>query len=274
MMTLHARTLSLAALLLLCAHADAKGQAARDSAATGLRGLVVTMPGDRPVVGATVTLIEARRSATTNEKGEYEFSGLVPGKHNVSVRKLGFAPLLAELDIVAGKFTEADLELETARPQPLERLTIVEHASDLTGFAERMRTNVGGSFLTSRMFDSVRGKPLIEILADRVPGVRVVHYGRTGQQLLATARGVSSFHLVPKANPTDPSSPTGCFSQIYVDGVRIYAPGTNQPVPELNQFDPRDLQAAEYYPGPATTPVQYSGSYAVCGTLLIWHKAG
>ena len=232
------------------------------------------MPGDRPVAGAVVTLLEAKRNATTTDKGEYDFPGLTPGKYSVSVRKLGFTPLVAQLDIVAGKFTEADLELEVMKVQMLERVTVAEKMLAMNGFDERRRTNAGGTFLTSHFLDSVRGKPLQEILADRVPGVRMVHYGRTGQYLLATSRGVSSFHLVPKADPTDPSSPTGCFSQIYVDGVRIYAPGSNQPVPDLNQFSPRDLQAAEYYPGPATTPVQYSGSYAVCGTLLIWHKAG
>ncbi len=44
------------------------------------------------------------------------------------------------------------------------------------------------------------------------------------------------------------------------------------PVPDLSKYDAGGLEAVEFYPGPATTPPEFSGDGAVCGTLLLWTR--
>ena len=72
----------------------------------------------------------------------------------------------------------------------------------------------------------------------------------------------------------DPSSPTGCFCQVYIDGIRVYSPSDcNAATPDLRLYDAGTLEAVEYYPGPAPTPVEFGRAKAVCGTLLLWKRA-
>jgi hypothetical protein len=77
----------------------------------------------------------------------------------------------------------------------------------------------------------------------------------------------------PSADPFDASSPKGCFCQVYVDGIRVFVPNGNTAAPDLSQYDAGTLEAVEYYAGPATTPLEYGGDGAACGTLLLWTRA-
>ena len=83
----------------------------------------------------------------------------------------------------------------------------------------------------------------------------------------------ASILKVPRADPLDPTSPAACFCQVYLDGIRIYSPTGASPAPDLRQYDAGGLEAVEYYPGPATTPLEYGGDGAACGTLLLWTRA-
>ena len=255
-------SLWLAALLLPIAFSTSFAQTHRDSATVTLRGFVVTMPGDRPVPGAVVTLLEAHRSATASALGAYEFVGLAPGTYSIGVRRIGFVPLFAQLDLQAGKVIEADLELDQIKFQTLDRVIVADRAPDVTGFAERKRTSAGGTFLTASLFDSLGAEPLFAVLEGRIAGARIVRSGSGGEYRLATARGLTGL-----------GAGGSCYSQVFVDGIRIYTPGSSQPVPDLREFDTQQLEGVEFYAGPATTPPQFGGSGAACGTLLIWHKA-
>lgn len=246
-----------------------------DSLRTAMRGIVITAIGDHSVEGAVVTLVEASLSVTTDKAGAYQFAGIVPGTYTVRVRKMGYSPLDARITISANATLEADLELEQALAQPLPEVSVRASPvrSDLTGgLADRMRFNANGIFLVGAQLDSARGTPLYELLLRRVRGVNIVSYVQTNQHLLATGRGLTSLTQVPKADPRDRKSPSACYSQIWLDGVRIYAPGENQVVPDLGAFDVGALQAIEFYSGPSSTPAQFGGSGAACGTLLIWTR--
>ena len=142
-----------------------------------------------------------------------------------------------------------------------------------SGLEDRMHFNSNGVFILGAQLDSARGTPLHELLQKRVRGVNVVLYVQTNQHLLATGRGQTSLTQMPKADPRDRKSPSACYSQIWLDGMRIYAPGENQVVPDLGTFDAGSLQAIEFYSGPSSTPAQFGGSGAACGTLLLWTRS-
>jgi hypothetical protein len=243
---------------------------------TGIAGAVITSAGRVRVEGAVVSLIEARRSVTTTATGEYQLLGIAPGTYTLSVRKIGFGPIDARITLQAGQVVDADMELEVAKVQRLEGVT-VRADSTLRGpmlqITERMKYNAGATFILRPQLDSARGRPVSELLRTRARGAHMVEWSAKGATLLATARGPASIMKFPQADAMDPTSPKGCFCQVYLDGIRIYTPNGNSPAPDLRQYDAGGLEAVEYYPGPATTPPEYGGEGASCGTLLLWTRA-
>jgi hypothetical protein len=63
-----------------------------------------------------------------------------------------------------------------------------------------------------------------------------------------------------------------CYSQVFIDGLRVYYPATDKSLFDINSLTPEMLRGAEFYAGPSTTPAEYSGLGANCGTLLLWTK--
>jgi hypothetical protein len=68
-----------------------------------------------------------------------------------------------------------------------------------------------------------------------------------------------------------------CFYQIIVDGQRIFALGSGGPngardPPSIDDFAPNGLEGIEVYAGPATTPPQFGGLGAACGTIILWTR--
>lgn len=263
----------LAALLLaaLGSSTAAQAQPAIRAGTAGLRGSVLSVPGDRPVAGAVVAIAELQRSVHTDTAGAFDLAGLAPGSYALTVRKLGFAPLDTRITLVPGRVLEADLELRASIVE-LEEVAVRAQQPDPTGFGERMRTSSGGQFLPRAALDSVRGRPLHEVLLKRMRGVKVIPYGSTGPRLLASSRGQTSFTQQPRADPADSRSPAACFSQVWVDDTRVYAPGQGQAVPDLQLYDISRLEAVEFYAGPSTTPARYAGTGAICGTLVLWTR--
>jgi hypothetical protein len=213
---------------------------------------------------------------TTTGSGGYQILGIAAGTYVLTVRKIGFDPINVRITLRANQVIDADVELETARVQQLEGVTVRADSTlhgPMVQIAGRMRSSAGGVFLLRAELDSARGRPVSDLLRKRARGAHMVNYASKGAILLATARGANSILKMPQAEPGNPSSPMGCFCQVYLDGVRIYSPTGQSPAPDLQQYDAGTLEAVEYYPGPATTPLEYGGDGAACGTLLLWTRA-
>jgi iron complex outermembrane receptor protein len=74
---------------------------------------------DQSVVGrASVTLENARTAVslqtTTNQAGQYSFSGVTPGSYRLLVNKAGFATVAAQVTVVAGQSVTHDMALTLA----------------------------------------------------------------------------------------------------------------------------------------------------------------
>ena len=44
--------------------------------------------------------------------------------------------------------------------------------------------------------------------------------------------------------------------------------------PDLSKFNPLDLEAVEVYRSAAELPIEYGGTNAACGVLLLWTRIG
>ena len=65
--------------------------------------------------------------------------------------------------------------------------------------------------------------------------------------------------------------PAAYYMIVYVDGVRIWAPGSRDP-PDFDQLRNNQYQGIEIYRGSAELPVQYQGTGAACGAILLWSR--
>jgi hypothetical protein len=232
-----------------------------------LRGRVVHRSGSesRPVSAAEVLVPALGRSARTAFDGSFSVGGLGSGSQVVIVRSIGFEPLLARLTLRAGSDSVIEFALRPLAAE-LAGVLVTAHPAGrgvLRAFEERRATHAGGTFVT-RDDLAKREHSLLSDVLRSVRGTRLLRRP-DGSTLLASPRG--------------PFSPTikDCYYQLYLDGQRIYAPGTRGPdggvtPPDINDFAVSAIEAIEVYTGPATTPAQFSGLGAACGTVVLWTR--
>jgi hypothetical protein len=254
----------------LSAQATPAGAAPARASVTG----VATDRASHPIGDVEITLVEAQRTAITDAAGSYRIADVLPGTYTLSARRLGYDGVRARVELRAGATLAADIELKPLAQQ-LERV-VVRTDSARTGLRHLIEArNVGGAALFFReTLDSARGTSVADLVSRKARGVHLIRYSRTGGLLVASTRGAMSIsRKLPMADPTDMTSPRACYAQIFLDGIRIYDPGSDFAVPDLSKFDAASLEALEVYPGPATTPAEYGGTGAQCGTVALWTRA-
>ena len=89
-------------------------------------------------------------------------------------------------------------------------------------------------------------------------GVRLVGRGTTA--FVASSRGLKSIN-----------GQGTCLAAVYLDRVMMYGRPGDPPF-DVNSIVPDDVEAIEYYSGPAVTPLEYSTLNSRCGVLVIWTR--
>jgi hypothetical protein len=66
--------------------------------------------------------------------------------------------------------------------------------------------------------------------------------------------------------------PIACYALVYVDDVLMN--GTTEPTEpfDISSIAPEQVEAVEFYSGPAQTPLKYSRMGSNCGVLVIWRR--
>jgi hypothetical protein len=243
-----------------------------------LAGRVFTDSSAVPLAGVEVAIPSAQRSVRTDDRGAFRITGLAPGRYLVLVRMPGYVPVT---DTVTIDF-DTDVAKDYRLTATITTLDSVHVSATSPGLSARMRTferrrAMGiGSFIPPEELRKKEEMTLRFVLA-RLPSLRFLTYKNA--TFAALARGIPSRNL-PLAIPWELISPRQCWVQIYLDGIRIYAPvaetrgssGAAQPVPNIEDFRVRDLEAIEFYSGPAQTPAELGGTGATCGTLVLWTR--
>lgn len=238
-----------------------------------LYGSVLTDPNDRPVAGAEV-IVSPTLSARTDSAGEFTIKGVPPGAYQVVVRHVGNAPLSALLAFAPGDSLGRDFVLAVDATQ-LDTVHIVAPAvpdfirfGKMAGFEERRKLGFG-TFFDAATIEKQHDRRLSEIIQSRAQ-VKVIQLGSGAA--IATRRGISL--NAPSGDGTDRrrGAKPACYSAVWIDGLRVYYPATDKSLFDINSLTPDTIQGIEFYPSSATTPTQYSGLGANCGTLLIWTK--
>ena len=190
-------------------------------------------------------------SVRTNDSGGFRMINLPTGAASVSVRRMGFAPATAEVRLRSGR-TDSLVFTLTALATTLAGVLVEDEYEArsrrlLAGFWER-RARGFGHYLTRADIERRAAHEFVD-LARMVPSVSISTRG--GRKTIRLNRGAGR----------------DCPPQYVVDGMRIE---NGSP----DEFTPQDVEAVEFYSGPATVPPQFAprfNSYT-CGAIVIWTR--
>lgn len=244
------------------------------SAASGQSVLLgsVVADGDPspPLSGAEVSILALNLTAHTDSLGEFSLRGIPKGSFRINVRHVGYNSIVVDgrfsgTDTIAADFAlvPVAVALDTVRVEGTAKL----HGKFLE-FEDRRAHGIG-AFLTRADLEKDIDRQLGEILA-KLPGVRVSRYG--AESAVASSRWTGGAGRGGDTMDRLKGAPRGCYAQVYIDNVRVFAANVGESLFNINSIAPSTVQGIEYYASRAQTPIQYATSRADCGTLLIWTR--
>ena len=213
-----------------------------------------------------VTLAEANRTARTDSNGMFAFRELAPGFYHVTLREPGFHPITGTARVAAADSIDLKFWMKSAQVQ----LDTV-HVSDagpgdpLADFKRRMAYGVG-TFITSETLDRLQDWHLSSLIRSQAGRVQLAPLPAGGWTLVSQ---------IPSAclDRSCPAVPL-CYMAVWVDGIRVFAPGMGQPPPDLSRYRVADLVGVEVYAGAAETPLELNATGSSCGTIVLWTRMG
>ena len=228
--------------------------------AQSVRGQVIEIPGNRPIVQAQVVLysdsITAVATTRTDSSGTFVIKAPKLGRYTIRVRKPGFMGGVTD-ELALTQPEEYEIVIRTPRMAPV--LAGVRVTGQYTrgyewmqGFEDRRRAGIG-TFITQEDIND-KNSPTVGELLRGVSGVGVAP-GPNGWYLITSTRGGRSMEN------------QACLMDIYMDGI----PTDQEAVQRSTR--PVDLEAIEIYNGPATVPAQFKKQLTgSCGVVLLWTR--
>ncbi len=206
-----------------------------------LIGRLVDRETGRPVATAAVSVVGRPAESASDGQGRFRLTGVPAGRHELRVRRLGYAPLRHVVDVTSGRTTELEVGLvrEPVELEPLVVSTTRSRRLEIKGFYERKHWGelLGlGTFYTAE--DIERRNPLrISHMIEELPSIR---------------RGLHNARA-------------GCRLSVYLDNVRVGL--------DLDAFVlPIEVAGVEVYKGPASLPAEFGGSDSRCGVVAVRTK--
>lgn|GEM_PF-2265408 len=227
--------------------------AAAPAAAQVVNGHLLERGSDRPVAGASVELQvggDARARALTDTAGLFTIPVEDAGRYRLSVRRVGFEPILTASFVVDRQDTTHVLLRLVAGTVMLAPVQAIAQARSLpptlVAFYDRVEENRAGRFITRDQLDArkaLRASDLLRTIA--------------GMRIVSTRRG------------TAVRTREGCEPMIFVDGM--YVPLNGMSLDDIVQ--PQSLEGVEVYSGPSSLPPSFVRIRAPgCGAVLFWTK--
>lgn len=176
----------------------------------------VADPQNHPLVGATVQLVslstQATRQVTSNDRGLFQITGLLPGDYELNIQASGFASVKQTLRLEVGQQLTLDINLKVAS---------VSSTIEVSAVVDVMRTtdsSVGEVIEPAAIRDlPLNGRRLIDLVLT-IPGAHLSHgaqagdmnplYWRPGQRSAVSIGGNrpnANYFLLDGTTNTDPT---------------------------------------------------------------------
>lgn len=206
-----------------------------------LIGRLVDRETGRPVATAAVSVVGRTAESASDGQGLFRLAGVPAGRHELRVRRLGYAPLRHAVDVTGGRTTELEVRLvrEPVELEPLVVSTTRSRRLEIKGFYERKHWGelLGlGTFYTAE--DIERRNPLrISHMIEELPSIRGGLY----------------------------NARAGCRMAVYLDNILVGS--------SVDDFVlPIEVAGVEVYKGGASLPAEFGGSASGCGVVAVWTK--
>ena len=212
---------------------------------------IVKDPGGAGIEGATVEIRGA--SVGTNTKGSFQLWTGNIDTLTISIRRLGYSPVSAQIAARGGQWDTVVVEMERTSQQ-LSALVITadnaRRAVGVRGFEAR-RAIGSGMFVARDEIVARNTERLSDVLSNK-RGMRVVRV-RTG---VSGVRFVSFGHTKPN-----------CAPNIWVDGMWVKEL-------EVDEIPASDIEAVEIYETLGSIPFEFTprNTEIPCGTIVIWTR--
>jgi hypothetical protein len=244
-----------------------------------LTGRVVDTTGN-PLRGVEVVIGASAPLATSGANGTFRTVNVPSGEQTIVFRSVGYRPQEFRRAFVAGD----SVAVEVVMPVGIQVLPVLTTRAErravsprMAGYFERKERGLG-AFIDDSLLRSREHSPVSEVLR-RVPGLTLTYLPNGGGMAVQMSRAGTTSTCpigaqcgVPgERRPKD----TRCFAQVFLDGMRVYAPGQQSADSRgfnIDEFKVVHLQAIEVYKGPAATPAQYNMTGSSCGTVLLWTR--
>jgi len=236
-------------------------------------GVVLADSTERPVAEAQVAFSDLARVTTTDALGGFRLDSIPPGEHQLVVRRLGFAPVSTMVAFRPGERRKQTIRLARAVTLDSVRVVATELDRAMISFEDHRRVGLG-SFLTRAELATQETLTAAAVL-QTLRGLHLAH-GRGSTAWVVSGRGTQSLSATSlrqgDLNDRAAGATPACYALVYLDGRLAYGGRENEPLFNVNSIRPSDLEAAEFYAGPAEAPGEYAGLNSTCGILVLWSR--
>lgn len=223
---------------------------------------VVSDTSLRPIAMAEVAVLRTDIKLQTNANGRFRFVDVPAGQYLIIVRRIGFRPISAIIEVARGDTLRLSYTMEPAL-QTLDRVVVTEERRSLKmlEFEERRRQGQG-FYLTQEQIER-RNLPVSADYLRLAPSIALApsHNASGISELVAISKREGGSFFGDGAG--------ACAMQVVIDGVPMPPRFPLELLP-----NPREIAGIEVYSGPATVPAQFSGLDRRCGMILVWTRDG
>ena len=239
-------------LVLLCASlpAVASSQQLTRAPAASIVGRLVDHDSRTPLRGGRIAIVGAHHTFAADSNGRFLDDDLPTGTYVLQAHAIGYASGSWVLRLEEGQVLTQDFDLRLL-PYTLDPVVVQRgpgsEAESLRDF-ERRRASGRGYFITEEQIETAHPRALSDLLRN-VPGIQMV------------CRGADhcSVRML--------RAPRQCKVDYVVDGF----PATQSTSPDMPTLG---VVAVEVYRTLSETPTQFLTADNLCGTIVIWTRAG
>jgi len=232
------------------------------AAATRAFGTVdgfVSDTGLVPLHAAFVSIVGTSVRIGTGPNGRFRIAKVPAGPYLVVVRRVGYRPLTAVIDVPSADTLRLAYTLEKIAATELNPVVVTERAPVLriAEFEARKRLGIG-KFMDQAEIEQQNAVFATELIR-RFLSVTVSP---------THSSAITEYYALSTREGGNPQM-GACPMQVYLDQIPLPTPFNLDLLPA-----PKQIAGIEVYSGAATLPPQFNGYNRGCGVILVWTRAG
>jgi hypothetical protein len=238
-----------------------------------IRGRVLDSLG-KPIANAEAALVGTPHRAVTSSSGAFILREIGEGAYRLVVRRVGYAPVWFEANIVGPDTIDADIVLARATNM-LDSVIVTAERPGPADFETNRRIGLG-TFFQRDDIERHAGSVVHTLLRTKLTGFSY-HERPCGGLAVASATSNTGERRLSGPPPSVGAAngcrmPDLCYVQLYVDGIRMFGTNHLSEPPNIDEYQLDQLEGIEVYSSASATPPRYATMGAICGTVALWRR--